>query len=354
MTPDDYASVAGLLRRNGLAVKGREDWLHLWRANPFRDTAACMGWVLEDEGGNTVGTFGNLPLGYEWNGSPVRVAAAHAWAVDPAFRRDSIGLLRRYVRQPAVDLLLTSTASGRVGEIFSAVRFRPVPHANYDRALFWVTNPRGFAEGALRQLGVPLAGSLAAPAGLALGALDRLSGWRRAWEPSKAVRLSRFDGRFDAFWGRLRGTPDRLLAVRSAAVLSWHFASALKRRELAILALEEAGSLSGYLVMFRHDHPAVGLTRYRVADLQVLGDPRSGARHLMLGALELAAEEGIDAVEVVGLDARKREALSALSPRRRRLASWLFYYRPLQPRLASCLGPASAWDPCPYDGDASV
>jgi hypothetical protein len=74
----------------------------------------------------------------------------------------------------------------------------------------------------------------------------------------------------------------------------------------------------------------------------------------MLGALELAADEGIDAVEVVGLDARKREALSALSPRRRRLASWLFYYRPLQPRLASCLGPASAWDPCPYDGDASV
>jgi hypothetical protein len=91
-----------------------------------------------------------------------------------------------------------------------------------------------------------------------------------------------------------------------------------------------------------------------VADLQVLGNVPSGARQLLEAALALAADEGVHAVEVIGLNAAKREALAALSPRRRQLPSRLFYYRPLNPALAAPLRAVSAWDPSPFDGDASL
>jgi hypothetical protein len=354
MTPEDGVPVTAVLRRNGLTAEGGDGWLNQWESNPFRDTASSMGWVLEHDDGSIVGAFGNLPLGYEWNGSPVRVAAACGWAVDPMFRRDSIKLFRRFLRQRDVDLLLTSTASSRVGEIFSAARFRPVPHAEYDKALFWVTDARGFAASALRHLRVPLANMLSAPAGLALRGVERLSHRRGTKFQAQTIQLAGFDGRFDTFWERLRRQRDRLLAVRSLDALSWHFKSALDRARLAILALEEGGELLGYIIMIRHDHDAIGLTRYRVADLQILGDARSRGQSLVVGALHLAADQGVHVVEVVGLESSKREALSVLSPRRRQLPSWLFYYRPLDQRLEPYLAAPSAWDPSPFDGDASL
>ncbi len=354
MTQADYHPVAGVLGRNGLTVASRDDWVRLWMSNPFRDPHMDMGWVLEDGNGSIVGTFGNLPLGYEWNARPIRVAAAYAWAVDPAFRKDSVKLLRRYLRQERVDLLLTSTASSRVGEIFSAVRFEPVPHADYDRALLWVTSPMGFAGAVLRQLGLPFAGLLRYPVGLMLSATRGRSAPHRSQLTAKTARLMGFDDRFDAFWQRLRQTPDRLLAVRTAAVLTWHFKRLLDQGQLVILGLQRQDALDGYLVMFRHDHAAIGLTRYRVADLQVLGDQPSGARQLLEAALAVAADEGVHALEVIGLNAAKREALAVLSPRRRQLPSRLFYYRPLDPALAAPLQAVSAWDPSPFDGDASL
>ncbi|MGA7981015.1 MAG: hypothetical protein WCA32_12435 [Chromatiaceae bacterium] len=355
MKAEDYAAAAAVLQRNGLAAMSREDYLHLWEVNSFQEPGAPRGWVLEESGRGVVGTFSNLHLPYEWNQTPIRVGTGFAWAVDPEYRRHAIGMLRRWTRQPNLDLLLTSTASERVGEILSALRFRPVPHPAYDQALYWVTNERGFAASALRQAGAPRPDWLSYPA----APLLRVLGWlreRRAprEERPDVLRLTDFDGRFDAFWMKLRQTPNRLLAVRSPDVLSWHFKRARDDGGMEVLSLEEPGGLTGYLVMIRQDHETIGLTRYRVADLQVLGDSQSRVRALVAGALRRAAEQGIHVVEVVGLSACKREALSALSPLRRKMPSWLFYYRAADQWLATALEADSAWDPSPFDGDASL
>jgi hypothetical protein len=106
--------------------------------------------------------------------------------------------------------------------------------------------------------------------------------------------------------------------------------------------------------MVWQDHPAIGLTRYRVGDLQALDGSPESVRVLMLGALRTAAAQGIHVVEVVGLSAAKREALAALKPLRRKLPSWLFYYRANDPVLAAALGKADPWDLSPHDGDASL
>jgi hypothetical protein len=144
------------------------------------------------------------------------------------------------------------------------------------------------------------------------------------------------------------------LAVRSAEVLNWHFKRTHESLGPEILALSEGDELAGYLVMVRQDHLAIGLRRYRVADLQVLDGAPASVRTLMVSALQRAAEQGIHVVEVVGLSAAKREALAALKPLQRKLPSWLFYYRASDPGLAAALESADVWDPSPYDGDASL
>jgi hypothetical protein len=355
MQPDDSAAAAEVLQRNGVAVSQPEAWAHLWDGNPFRDPGIPRGWMLEEPGVGVVGTFSNLQLGYEWNGKPLRVLTGFAWAVDPDFRRHALGMLRRWTAQPGVDVLLTNTASERVGEILSALRFRRVPHPEYDQALYWVANSRGFAASALRQLRAPLSNVLSYPAGLLIEAMRRGTGWRGAQVESDAVLpLDAFDERFDRLWMKLRRAPNRLLAVRSAPILSWHFKRARDCLGLEILALSDGVELAGYLVMVRQDHPAIGLTRYRVADIQVLDGSPASVRALLVSALRRAAEQGIHVVEVVGLSGAKRKALAALVPLRRKLPSWLFYYRASDPGLAAALESTDAWDPSPYDGDACL
>jgi len=278
-----------------------------------------------------------------------------AWAVDPEFRPHSIGMLRRWMRQPGLDLLLTNTASPRVGEILSVARFRPVPHPEYDKALYWIANGRGFAASALRQLGIPGSDWLSYAAGPTLRVLRRVMERRRPHEDRADVRtLDDFDARFDGLWGGLRQVPDRLVALRSAAALRWHFKRARDSAGMALLALEEGCELTGYLVMVRQDHAAIGLTRYRVADLQALGDAPVAVRALVSAAVKVAREHGVHVVEVVGLSSAKRRTLASLSPLRRQMPSWLFFYRAADAGLAARLDSPSAWDPSPYDGDATL
>jgi hypothetical protein len=355
MLADDSAAAAEVLQRNGLAASRPEDWAHLWDGDPFQAPDTPRGWMLEESGRGAVGTFSNLQLGYEWNGQPMRVLTGFTWAVDPDFRRHAIGMLRRWSAQPGVDVLLTNTASERVGEILSALRFRRVPHPEYDQALYWVVNSRGFAASALRQLRAPLPHLLSYPAGLVIETMRRGTGWRgsRA-ETGSVVSLDTFDERFDCFWMKLRRIPNRLSAVRTAAALTWHFKRACESLGIEILGLSDGDELAGYLVMVRQDYPAIGLTRYRIADLQVLDGSPVSARALMVSALRRADERGIHVVEVVGLSEAKREALAVLRPLRRKLPSWLFYYRARDPGLAAALERADAWDPSPYDGDGSL
>jgi hypothetical protein len=273
--------------------------------------------------------------------------------VDTEYRHYSARLIRRWLRQGDTHLLMTSTASGRVGEILRALKFRPVPHPDYDTALYWITNHRGFAAGALRQLGVPGASWLSRPAAVAVRTMDAFRRSKHHAAPALR-RLEGFDERFDAFWLELRRTPDRLLAERTRGALVWHFGGDRLHARTEILALEEGGGLKGYLVMFRYDHEDIGLTRYRIADLQVADDSETACRALVAGALGLAHEQGVHVVELIGFNARKRQALMSLRPRRRKLPSWLFYYRTPSQELGSALGAPSAWDPCPFDGDASL
>jgi len=167
--------------------------------------------------------------------------------------------------------------------------------------------------------------------------------------------LNSFDERFDAFWNLLRCKRDRLLAVRTAEALAWQFRPALESGSVAIIALPEGKSLSGYLIMTRGDDERIGFRRFRVIDIQTIRDEADAVFSLMYAALEHARRSGVDVVEAVGFHRSKRGVLERMNPHHRTHAPCPYLYKvktdhqPLQDALRN----ADVWDASQFDGDAS-
>ncbi len=321
-TLQDHDAIMAVHRRNGLVELDAERWCRRWTENPFRAAVPGLpiGWVLTDDAGAVVGTIGNVPVGYEWNGRRLTAAVVSMWAVDAPYRNSSIGLAAKFFQQKGVDLLLNTTANQAAGAVFAAFRAERVPCPSYADRLLWITNYAGVAASVLRRRGVPGAALWKHPAALALWSVDRLKQRNRRGRTRGAVRVaSTLDARFDAFWERLRRRPDTLRAVRDRDALAWHQELARGRAPSTILVLEDGpASIAGYVSLVRRDQADLGLRRLEVADLQALGDDPGPVLALVAGALEHASAEGIDLVGLTGPTARARAPSSRSAPLRDR------------------------------------
>src|SRR5262249_31068214 len=147
---DDYAPIAVLQNRHGLAVRPYEDWVSLWAGNPAYEGGEWpIGWVLENSGGEIVGSIGHLPFPCFFRGREHRVAASCAWVVDPAHRGSSMVLLDRLMRQENVDFVISTTVSANAESVFKFFRWSKAPVGTWNRSAFWIANYQGFIHSAL-------------------------------------------------------------------------------------------------------------------------------------------------------------------------------------------------------------
>lgn len=358
---DDYTNVVAVLGRNGLRWPSPSQWEYLWSATPHPEHLRALpaGWILEHDRAGVVGTFRNIPVLYEWNRRPVRVAIASAWAVDVAHRRHSLMLAAAYFKQIDADVLLNTTAVAETsGKAFLAFRAERVPQPTYTTRFLWITGYRGFAANLVRERRLP--GALQYPTALAAWVVDAAGRattmlTRNASDVGvrtngpDAVRLApQFDERFDRFWANQRERRDRLQAVRDAATLKWRFA--LERVPPLLVVLERGGELMAYALLVRRDLGTV--RRCEVADLQAADDEPALLQSVMDGALRLAREHGVHLVALSGHCEAKRRALLGLRPHAKTAPGWPLYYKAVDPSLTDALRPAAAWDLSLYDGDA--
>ena len=91
----DYESIAALTARNGLAVKNRTEWEHLWVDNPVyrRLPGWPIGWVVEN-GSGIVGFLGNIPISSHFNGREIIGSSIHAFSLDATHRGGWPALIR--------------------------------------------------------------------------------------------------------------------------------------------------------------------------------------------------------------------------------------------------------------------
>ena len=353
----DHAQIAHLESRYGLAPKSYEAWSHLWLANPLYRTFRQdwpIGWVLEDDDGRIVGSMGNIPLAYEFEGQPMLAASGHNWVAEPAYRSAALMLLDGVINQPDVDLYVNNTVSAASAAAVSAFECERVPVGRWDRAGLWYPHRQRYYETRLRRgrwpFATPLSHALSAPVSLR----DRLITKALPEGDVEVSARSGFDERFDDFWAGLRTRQGhRLLAVRTREMLQWHYQPALLNGDLWIAAVLEGDGLAAYATFQRDERPVWG-TRVRLVDFQSLDGSPALLSPLLAWALRKCREAGIHTFEVVGRWLGAGELLETAAPHPQELPTWKFCYRANTPALAASLRDPKVWAPSLYDGDASL
>lgn len=358
---DDYPRIQRLEAAHGLLTLPEDRWREVVLEHPLRPRLgpdAPIGWVLEDDHGDLVGSLLNVPTLHTLGDAELVAATGRAWVVEPAYRGVALWLVAEYFSQPGVDLFINTTVNAQAVEAFCSFGSRRVPLGDFQTAAYWVTNHRGFAASALRLKGWPAAGPLSAPAGAALWMVDALREKALPAASGCLIRqLDTFDHTFDAFWAELRQTnPGKLLAVRDGQALRWHFGAAVRAGRAWVLAAYRHGLMRAYVVLKRQDHPPSGLVRMRLVDCQCLG-PEVDVDllpSLFRAALGRCRLERIHTLEHVGMGLPRTACLDQAAPYRRRLGAWPYYYHAPDPALDARLSGPECWDPSSYDGDASL
>jgi hypothetical protein len=354
----DHAQIVALESKYGLLSKGYDEWSHLWLNNPLyrkfqRDWS--IGWVLEDENQQIVGSMGNIPLMYEFQGRMILAASGRHWVAEPSYRGFSLELLERVINQRHVDLYINNTVSPEATEPLKVFQCNRVPTGAWDETAFWITSRRGFLESFLTLKGYSLAKPLSYPISSLIFLKDLFSTKHLRDTDIEVKPCPEFDERFDHFWIELKKKrPDLLLAVRTREMLAWHYKYALRNGRLWILTVVDGGRLVAYGTFERKDKLEFGLKRMSLVDFQSL----DGSTDLLLPLLSWAAKkcrtEGIHVLECVGRWLEKGGVLERIAPYQRKISAWSYYYRANDPKLAESLREDRAWSPTLFDGDASL
>ncbi|HEX3869617.1 MAG TPA: hypothetical protein VHV77_04190 [Pirellulales bacterium] len=356
-TFDDFNEIARLEVSNGLIVQDRSDWQNLWTNSPLWPRLGNdwpIGWVLEDPTGRVVGSLINVPSAYRFRGEELICANGRAWNVAPDYRGFALFLFEEYFDRPRADLFINTTVNAIAEPAIRTLSDR-VPIGDFQTVSYWVTGYRGFARKALRKLRVPGADLLAWPAGAALGLKDIVccKSFPSAPRSVAVEAIEGFDSRFDAFWNELvEQNPDKLLGVRDAQTLAWHFAAPLRHDRLWIFTASRHNLLRAYCIVKWEEHRG-GLNRMRIVDYQTVDREVDLLPALLRPALDRCSSNGFHILEHLGRGLPKMRSLEDYVPYRMRLTSWLYYYRAAEKGLATELSRPEAWDPSLYDGDAS-
>src|SRR3989442_374174 len=154
-TLNDFEQIHALERRYNMGFKSYEEWSHMWVENPVckRVPDLPIGWVLEDNRNQIVGSLGSVPFGFDLDGEILIAGTSSGWVVDERYRGYALLLLDQFLSQPDVDLHLC-VAPNSQAEPAVALHCDRVPVGVWDRAAFWITNYRGFADSILAKRAV--------------------------------------------------------------------------------------------------------------------------------------------------------------------------------------------------------
>ena len=341
----DAESISRVHKRNGMTEFDAQTWRSRWDSYPFAEAFRDIpiGWVLETDTGDVVGTIGNVHMLYEMDGRRFKGAIAADWAVDAEYRGKALHLITAFFKQKGPALMVNGSASPTASKVLAGLQIPRIPIPDYSSPCFWAARPGAFAKAALRWRGTPAASFLSYPAGLVLLVRDILRRSGRGRLKNQVRRLKAFDDRFDGLWQRIAAGPSRLRAVRTRAVLDWRFRNDLDTGRGVLLVAESGGNASGYVVLLRRPGSDLGMSLYDVADFQAAGDDPDVYRDLLLAAVQLARDEGVDAVKLMTGTPAKRIPAMALQPYTYQLPFWQLYYRAV-PELKPALVSANVWD----------
>ena len=356
---EDFEEICTLIGRNYIGARKRSlyEWYHLWKNNHeylTREQSWPIGWVLENNRKEIVGFLGNIPVPYEFNGKKIIAAVSSSWTTDKEYRNYSTLLLKSYFNQSNCDLFLTTTANYISENILPIFGSKKIPVTSYDISFFWIIKYRKFFLSALKKKGFPFGNIISVPLSLFFHSLDLLKGSHIKKCNIKIHSVTEIDERFDEFWKHLRKQENYLIQIRDSRYLNWHLKYAGNENRLWIYLHKSGSGITSYALFIRQDSPEIGLKRVYLADFQTLDDDYNILAGMISCGIQRCREEGIHMLEIVGFNHQKKKTVMKLSPHKRKLDSWPFFYKVNNSLLAERLENPDIWDPCLLDGDSSL
>src|SRR5208282_3724983 len=359
----DFEAIAALKERSGLSIDSHENWQRLWQQNPALVGAGAnlpIGWVQEAGDGQIVGYLGSIPLLYQFGQQTLLATATTSYAVDPAYRSRSLGLVGSFFRQKGCDLYLDTTATVAAGRIMLAFKAQQVPQKHYGTVLFWVLDAQAFLRAAMQRLRLgENFGAMGAWVGSPILHGDTFLRGRRPRSGSvrfscRQLRVEEIGDDFQDLWQRKLQEKARVLACRTPEVLRWHFLIPHSDRTPHVLACYSGGQMEGYIVVVIGRDKSLGLDRAGVADLMAAGGNPEVIRELLAGAYEIAKENRCAVLELLGFPAEVRRICLEGKPYSRNYPACPFFYKTDRPELLQVLSKEESWYACPFDGDATL
>jgi hypothetical protein len=265
--------------------------------------------------------------------------------------------LSKFFGQKNVDLFVNTTVNAKAAKLQEAFHALRVPAGAWDRSAFWVTNYRAFTASLMARKGMAGVTSLSYPLSAGLFVRDTLAR-NVLWGRHNGVRPqfgAQFDERFDVFWEQIRThRAQELLATRSRQALDWHFRHSLASNKAWLLTVSKGDELAAYAILCRQDNPSYELQRMRLIDFQALPGQTELLRPILSHALQRCHDEGVHMLEAMGFSAEKQRVIDSTAPHYRELGAWRYFYKAKDEELAKRLRDPEVWDPCCFDGDASL
>jgi hypothetical protein len=358
----DFAQVAKLKERLGLAADSRENWERLWQTNPALGTSDVghpIGWVLE-AGKEIVGYLGSIRLQCYFGDRRLSAVAAHAFVVEAPYRALALSLAGAFYAQKGVDLYVSTSAIESTGKMALLFKSARVPQADYDTVFFWVLRAYPFARAVVKKLHLHSVASQICSLGIScvIGThtLFRKPRRRSLRRPMSVTPLpiQAIDQAFLSLWHQKIREHCCLLTDRSPETLKWHFQIPGDQGTAVVLGCFQGGKLEGYAVVRSDTDHEIGLRKSAIADMIVRDDNPDVIRALLIASYEHAMIQETDVLEIQGFPRHLRAVFSEFRPHSRKYPACPYYFKAADPKLQKELENPAAWYACPYDGDATL
>ena len=216
---------------------------HWWDINPAYDESLNRGWCLyRGDSLDIIGFIGSIPTFFQVNNEKQIVYSATTWRVEEKYRKQSLLLFSKLIKQSRDTILFDTTPTEGVIKILSSFRFNIFPNPNTENYLY-IINFNSFFKNYLSSNKYILL--LAKPILKALILYQRLI-TDELNISEKTTQIFSAGREFDSLWNKTKNTYKNT-NIRNSAAINWQCFTKTDSRSI-LFGYTERGILRGYAV----------------------------------------------------------------------------------------------------------
>ena len=352
----DYLSVKKLVLKSNLTIYKKQDWINIWKKNPFfkkNKTNFVTGWVLE-KNKRIVGHIGSIPTRYNYNLKSYNGSIISCWVVEPKYRLHSIRLVKEFISQKNRDFFIATSSNEKTVKTLKIFGWEKMPAVNYSNKLYIILKTENVVRSYIKKILF---------SNLVINKLSyylvniflkkKINYWKNFKMKNKIVIYKEVNSDFNEMWEKLKiAQKNNFLFNRSREWLNWHLDNKLKKKKAFIAVKKTNNKITAYAICVIKKVKKLNLKKIVLVDLVSLEDNTQSYLDLILFSIKEGIKLKCDLFEIVGFNDKKRRILKIIKPFEIKSKFSPFFFKTNNLNLNKVLLKKKVWDPSEIDGDS--